>query len=135
MARFVLISPLRLEGVYGNGKNKDKKFPINKNIERNTHFHVLNKAKVLYKDHMASQILALPMLNKVMFDYTIYFDSNRIVDYKNIGFLTDKWFCDALVQLGKWPDDNNKYDRGTTMLPGPVKPKAGYVEICINEIL
>lgn len=103
---FRLESPL--EVVYGASKKtgKEYKFRLNLNQYRNTHYIILNKAKAAYKDLMKIQIDRLPSLNQVRIEYKVFPATKRIFDLSNVCTVVDKFLCDALVELGKLPDDN-----------------------------
>ncbi|QWY83752.1 holliday junction resolvase RusA-like protein [Rhizobium phage RHph_X3_15] len=87
-------------------KKKQDKFYLNLNAYRNAHFHTLNKAKVIFKDLVATAIGTLPSMKQVELTFTLFMGSYRSADLSNICSVVDKFFCDALVELGKLPDDN-----------------------------
>ena len=104
MKEIKLISPLDIK-LY-----KTKKFILNLNQYRNLHYRVLNNAKIKYKEHMEKQISKLEPIDKpICLVYTVYKGDNRSYDVSNICSVHDKFFEDALVELGKLPDDNHKY--------------------------
>lgn len=92
---YTLISPLRT-----------KEMVLNLNQYRNAHYFKLNNSKTSYKAIMKTQIEQLPVFNKVSITYTVFFGSKRKTDISNVCSIVDKYFCDALVELGKLPDDN-----------------------------
>ena len=73
-----------------------KGFSLNLNQYRNAHFYKLNNAKIEYK-----AIIKLT--------YVVYPKTSREFDISNVCSIVDKFFSDALVELGKLPDDNFKY--------------------------
>lgn len=97
---WILIAPLRVP------QTKTKLFTIGMNQYRNAHYQVLNKVKIEYKNIMKEQILKLPEFSKVSIDYTLYPRTKHLCDISNILSIHDKFFCDALVELGKLPEDN-----------------------------
>lgn len=105
---YTLVSPL--EVIYGAKKDgTEQKFRLNLNQYRNTHYIILNKAKIAYKELMKEQISRLPELSNISLHYTVYTKTKREFDLSNVCSVADKFFCDALVELGKLPDDNIKY--------------------------
>ena len=97
---YTLSSPLRVP------LTKKKDFILNLNNYRNTHFQSLNKAKVNYKSLMKDQIEGLPSFSKVRVIYTLYPGTKRLCDLSNVCSIHDKFFMDALTELGKLPDDD-----------------------------
>ena len=86
--------------------SKNKRFILNLNNYRNLHYRVLNKAKILYKECVEDQILAnKETYSKVLIIYTVYQPTNRKFDIGNIISIHQKYFEDALVELGRLPDD------------------------------
>jgi len=92
--------------------SKSKDLRLNLNVYRNTHYHTLNKAKIEFKRIVGPQVLLLPALDKIHIVYEIY--PARLCDVANIICIQDKFFSDALVELGKIPDDNFNYILGST---------------------
>lgn len=124
----IILSPLRVL------VTKSKYFTLNLNQYRNTYFHTLNKAKVVYKELVSSQVLALPTLERVELTYTLYPKDNRLSDIDNICSIHSKFFQDALVELGKLPDDNYRYIPKTIFTFGEIDKSNPRVEIQIQEI-
>jgi Holliday junction resolvase RusA-like endonuclease len=56
------------------------------------------------------------------------------VDRANVLSVHEKFFCDALVESGCLPDDNDLYIKKTTYVSKGVEPGNGRVEIEITEI-
>jgi hypothetical protein len=79
---------------------------LNLNYYRNTHFRVLNNAKIEYKRLLKDRISELPYFNKISLHYEVYPNSERKFDLGNIISIHDKFFLDALVELGRIADDN-----------------------------
>lgn len=97
------ISPLKIL------KSKLKYFILNLNQYRNTHYRILNTCKINYKKYMERQISKAKPFKKVLCVYKVYFGSKRCWDVGNICSVHEKFFEDALVELGKLPDDNAEY--------------------------
>ncbi len=88
---------------------KKKCFYLNLNQYRNAHYLLLNNSKKKFKEIIQGEILNLPELNEIELSYTLFVGSKRKLDISNICSIIDKYFCDALVELGKLPDDNYDY--------------------------
>ncbi len=88
---------------------KLKGWILNLNQYRNTHFRTLNTVKINYKLAMESQIATGPKYNKIACIYTVYPKDRRSFDLGNVCCIHQKFFEDALVELGKLPDDNYNY--------------------------
>jgi len=121
-------SPLRV------AQNKKKDFILNLNNYRNTHFRVLNNMKIKYKDVMRPIIVNLPTFSKVQLTYTLYPKTRRLCDVANVCSVHDKFFSDALVELGKLPDDDYRYVPKVIYEFGEIDKLNPRVEITIQEI-
>lgn len=115
-------------------KNTGKKFILNLNNYRNTHFQVLNKAKKVYKELISQSILGLPEFNKIKLEFTLYPRTNRKTDLDNVCSVHNKFFSDALVELGKLPDDTYDHIVQCTYKFGKVDKMNPRVGITITEI-
>lgn len=123
-----LIAPLHIQ------QSKKKKFLIGLNPYRNTHYQILNKIKVNYKEEMKSQILTLPLLNRIELIYTLYPRTKHLCDISNILSIHDKFLCDALVEFGKLPEDNYLFVPKVTYLFGNVDKENPRVEIQLIQL-
>jgi hypothetical protein len=85
---------------------KNKRFSLNLNQYRNTHFRDLDKAKKQFKEDVTPLIRHLPFMERVRLSYTLFTPSRQLVDTANVVAIVDKFFCDALVETGKLSDDN-----------------------------
>lgn len=88
---------------------KLKGWILNLNQYRNTHFRTLNTVKINYKEYMQSQITSGPSYKKIVCIYIVYPPNKRLFDIGNVCCIHQKFFEDALVELGKLPDDNYNY--------------------------
>lgn len=86
-----------------------KSFSLNLNFYRNAHYQTLNKMKVEFSKVIEPELIKLPSFKSVDLTYTLYPRTKRLCDIANICSIVDKFFCDALVNLGKLPDDNYQY--------------------------
>lgn len=94
----------------------------------------LNKAKVNFKLEMEEQIRALPIFKKVRLTYVMYPATKHLTDVGNVCSVVDKFFADALVELGKLPDDNYLYVPELAFRMGSIDREQPRVEIFIEEI-
>lgn len=117
---YTVVSPLRT-----------KEMILNLNKYRNAHYFRLNNSKRSYKSIMKEQIEALPLFNKISLTYTVFLGSKREVDISNICSIVDKYFCDALVELGKLPGDNYKFIQEVSYKFGGIDKDNPRVEINI----
>jgi hypothetical protein len=87
-----------------------KKFALNLNTYRNAHFHVLNEAKVNFKNKFYADNPDLYDIggDKLKITYTIIPNDNRLFDTMNVISIVDKFILDALVSADCIPDDNYK---------------------------
>ena len=114
--------------------SKKKWFVFNLNVYRNSHFQALNKAKKLYKEELKQQITLLPSLTKIQVDYYLYPKTKRRTDLGNVLSIHQKFFEDALVELGIIPDDDYKHIIKSTQNFGELDKDNPRVEIEITEI-
>jgi len=125
----VLVAPLLVP------ISKNKFFSLNLNQYRNTYFQSLNKAKIAYKEAVRDQVLALtPYTKPIHITYTLYPKTKRLCDVANICSIHDKFFSDALVELGRIKEDNFNHVVGVTYLFGEIDPLEPRVEITIQEV-
>lgn len=99
----MFISPIKVVA------SKCKSFILNLNQYRNTHFRVLNNCKINYKADMEQQINKTKFHKKVICIYTVYNKRNIRFDLGNVCCIHQKFFEDALVELGKLEDDNVEF--------------------------
>jgi len=90
---------------------KRKKFSLNLNNYRNTHFQTLNKAKKIYRDlvwdaYIIANRRGVTLQPPFRLTYTVYPKTKRRCDVANIATVVDKFACDALVELRLMDDDD-----------------------------
>jgi len=90
--------------------------------------------KKKYKELMTSEISKLPTLNKIEIHYKLFPRTKRLCDVNNICSSIDKFFCDALVELGKLADDNYLFLPRIVSEFGEIDKDNPRVEITIKEI-
>lgn len=113
---------------------EDKQFILNLNNYRNAHYHILNQAKQIYKETMKHQINALPALTMVAVRFVFYPKTQRITDTANVCSIHEKFFMDAVVELGKLPGDDYRYHVETGYKFGYVDPHNPRVEAEIYKV-
>jgi len=111
-----------------------KSYRLNLNQYRNWQHNVSNSLKVKYKELVSAQFEGVVIQPPVTIKFVLYNDSNRRIDRANVCCIHEKFFCDALVEAGCLPDDNDKFILETVYRSGKVSPKAGRVEIIITEV-
>lgn len=111
-----------------------RKFILNLNQFRNSHYRVLNQAKIKYKQYMWKQIKSLPQLTPpIRITYTVFKGDKRNCDTGNICSVHQKFFEDALVELGRIKDDNHLLIPETKFKWGGIDKLNPGVEILIEE--
>lgn len=126
---YTLTAPLFV--VLPRKKKADYKFMLNLNVYRNTHYQILNQAKIKFKEIMTQQIMTLPEQITVKAHYELYLPNKRLCDISNYTTVINKFFQDALVELKKLPDDNYKYWLGMTDSFGGVDKENPRCEITL----
>ena len=118
----------------GVSVSKTKKFYCNLNIYRNAHFHVLNNAKVEFKEQIEDSVTKLPIYKRVHLIYTLYPGTKRLVDVSNVCSVVDKFFQDTLVELGRLEDDNYNFVPLVTYQFGSIDKANPRVDVQIKEL-
>jgi Holliday junction resolvase RusA-like endonuclease len=111
-----------------------KKYHLNLNNYRNWQSAVSNNLKKKYKEIVSSQLVGKKLKHPVEIKFTYIKGQNRKVDRANVLSVHEKFFCDALVECGCIPDDNDLYISKTTYVSNGVDPGNGRVEIEITEV-
>jgi len=113
-----------------------KRFYLGLNPYRNTHFHVLNAAKILWKDVVTAAAIHATMPDKppYSFTYTVYPSSNRKFDLGNVCSIIQKFTDDALIELGIITDDSYKVIPQVNYRFGRVDKENSRCELIINSI-
>lgn len=97
-----------------------KNYALNLNIYRNAHYQTLNKMKVEFSKVIEPELMRLPSFKSIDLTYTLYPKTKRLCDIANVCSIVDKFFCDALVNIGKLPDDNYEYLKNITYTFGSI---------------
>ena len=114
--------------------SKRKMLRLNLNEYRNTHYRILNNAKINYKEVMKKQIEKAKRLGKALFVYTVYPGSKRSFDIGNICCIHEKFFEDAFVELGKLEDDNANFLPLVVYMYGGIDKDSPRVDIEAMEL-
>lgn len=88
------------------GKREPKKLPLNLNHYRNAHFQVLNQMKKAFKEAVGSHLKYPKIQQPIQITYVLHLPTRRLTDISNVCSIVDKYFQDALVELGLLEDDN-----------------------------
>lgn len=111
-----------------------KKVSLNLNTYRNLHYHLLNQAKINFKEEVLSQIIQLPLISKCNLTYTFFFPDKRERDISNYGSVISKFFEDSLVELNILEDDNYTFISEVTYRFGEIDKLNPRCEITIGII-
>jgi hypothetical protein len=88
--------------------------------------------KIAFKNKIEDQLASLPTMGGVKLTYTLFMGSSREADLSNICVVVDKFFCDALVEAGKLPDDSVSYLQSIDYRFGGVDKSNPRVEITLE---
>ena len=117
--------------------SRNNKFILNLNNYRNAHFQVLDKAKKLYVGEVLAALPPAPekFTGKAEMIFTLFQPTNRRVDKSNPLSIIEKFACDALVELGIFPDDCTKYMPLTIYVWGGVDKNNPRCDVEIRGII
>ena len=107
---------------------------INLNSYRNWHYQVSNNVKKEYADAISQQLDGLRFTSPITLSFVLYKKNKQVTDRANILSITEKFFCDALVEHGCIPDDNDKYILSTHYSTGGIDKEKPRVEITIEAL-
>lgn len=115
---------------------RSKKFILNLNNYRNMYFRTLNNSKIAYKATMKDQILdQIPVpLEKIAIQYKVFKGDRRRFDVGNVASIHQKYFEDAIVELGRLPDDRHENLPLTFFTFGGISTDKPRVEITIYDL-
>ena len=128
MGNKTISAPLYIE----LGVKKIKRYYINLNQYRNWCFQVSNNIKKRYKQKIYTQVKDLK-LTRITLIFTLWKKDRRKIDRANVLSIHEKFFCDALVESGCIPDDNDNYIKKTVYKTGGIDKLDPRVEIEIIE--
>jgi len=112
---------------------EDKKILLNLNVYRNLHYISSNQAKVIYKEQMKKQLKGKKLKTPIDIKFVLWKKTKRKVDRANILSIVEKYFCDALLELGCIPDDNDEYIKSTHYYTGGIDKENPRVDIQIKS--
>ncbi len=127
----VIHSPLKV--ILPRKRVKDKSFILNLNVYANTNYMILNEAKKKYKEVMKSKILALPFFETVEAVFVLYPKTKHLCDLSNVCSIQEKFFADALVELGRLEEDNYLFWKSSRYLFGSIDKNNPRVAIALRE--
>ena len=122
---YKVVLPLRIQ------LSKNNWFSINLNSYRNAHYQLLNKTKILFKESIENQLEPLPYFNSCKLFYVLYPKTKHLQDIANICSIADKFFCDAMTEMGKWDDDNYEIVKEVNYRFGSIDKDNPRVEVFI----
>ena len=75
-------------------------------------------------------------METVEFEYTLYLKNNKLLDQNNIYSIVDKFFQDAIVDVGVIKDDNFKFSKRTIFNEPVINKgiKKRFVKVIIREL-
>jgi len=116
--------------------NSKRQFILNLNNYRNAYFRTLNSAKVNYKAFMKDRILdQIPIpLEKIAIQYKVFKGDRRRFDVGNVASIHQKYFEDAIVELGRLPDDRHENLPLSFFSFGGISTDRPRVEITIYDL-
>lgn len=112
---------------------KDKRVSLNLNTYRNLHHFINNEVKVKYKEQMQEQLEGKTFRTPIEIKFTLHKKNRGRSDRSNALSIVEKFFCDALVELGCIPDDSDEYISETHYKSGEVNKDDPHVNIEIYE--
>ena len=111
----------------------NKKFILNLNNYRNTHYQTLNKAKQEYAK-LISPLIPNFKADKVRVEYVLWTKTKRKTDIGNVLSIVQKFVEDVIVDGGHLPDDNYTVIPDVRYRFGGIDPKDPRVEITIQNV-
>ena len=114
--------------------NVGKKNHLNLNTYRNLHYQSLNTGKKKFKKLVKDDVEKLPIFdNPIFLGYKYFLRDRRLVDVGNINSVVEKYFLDALVELGRLKDDNYNFVIGASYMFGGIDKDDPRCEVEIKE--
>jgi len=123
----------------GKETKPTKKYWLTLNNYRNWHFQVANGTKINFKKDIEDQIDPLPDLSllwgRIHLRYTLFPPNRAKRDLTNSVSVIDKYFADALVELGKLKEDTCEYIPEVSCIFGGVDKHNPRMEVVIRPFL
>lgn len=133
-----LLTKLTLPLYVHTTKSKTQKGKVifNLNNYRNMFPMKNNNAKIAMKKYIKTLNLPVHFGNgPFLLKYTYFHGNKRKLDVANTCAIIDKFTCDALTEIGYWPDDNIDFVKEVRYKWGGIDPnKIGYCELEIYEL-
>ena len=127
--------PLKISVYKSKKTGKDTFFTLNLNQYRKASYIVLNNAKINFKKEISSSLSILSKFSHpIGLEFIVYPGSKRLCDISNICSIEDKFFCDALVELGYLEDDNYTIIKYSHYSFGNVDKSNPRCEVIIKEL-
>lgn len=116
------------------GKNKIKRYHINLNNYRNWHHQVSNNIKRNYSDLAAAKLRLHKnkQYQKISLEFVYFKPTKAKRDRSNILSITEKFFCDAMTNIGMIPDDNDDFIKSSFYRSGGLDRENPRVDIIIT---
>ena len=114
-------------------KGKIKKWILNLNNYRNSHYRVLSIAKKEYHKLIAPLFKDSPQMGRVSLWYQLWTPTRRKGDLMNVMTVVDKFTQDSLVELGIIEDDNTDYVPECFFFYGGVSKENPRVKLWITD--
>jgi len=92
------------------------------------------KTLIKYKEIIMDDVLDLPVMDKVEIEMIIHYENKRLFDIDNVTSVVCKFTQDALVELGRLPDDNFNHIVKITSWVGEISKNNAHIEMRIKEI-
>lgn len=112
-------------------KVKDKKVILNLNNYRNWNHFLSNDIKKAYKNYIKEQLSGVKFDSSIIIILQYFKKNNRITDKANVLSIHEKFFCDAMVELGCIKDDNDNYIKYQIYLDTIIDKENPRVEITV----
>lgn len=87
-----------------------------------------------FKELIMDDVIDLPEMERVKLHFVIHYENKRKFDIDNILSIVAKFSCDALVELGRLPDDNFDHIVQITSTVGEIDRENPHIEMRIKEI-
>lgn len=112
----------------------NKRHSCNLNQYKQIHYRVINALKKEFKEIITDDVLDLPVMERIKIHYIIHYENKRSFDIDNIMSIISKYAQDALVELGRIPDDNYKHIVQITGTVGAIDRANPHIEMRIKEV-
>lgn len=98
--------------------SKKKRFYLNLNNYRNSHYMVLNNSKRIFESQIIKELKNIPPIINFEIHYYFYSPNKIVRDLANVVSIVDKYFCDTLSEVGIIEDDNTDFLKHVSMTFG-----------------